>query len=65
MLREEMVVTSRRCKKCRWSTPYSNWTPPGEPKKPDTYYCMNDHVHAVTPDCETYSEPYDEEGEEE
>lgn len=64
LLVDERVIKRRRCKRCRWSKAFSNWTPPGEPKKPDTWFCMNEKVLDITPDCSFYNEP-DEETEEE
>ncbi len=52
MPRVGMIVTSRRCKKCRWSTGYKNLTPPGDPKKRDTWFCMNEKISEVTLVCQ-------------
>lgn len=57
----EVIVTTRKCKRCRWSTNYYNWTPPGERKKPDTWVCKNPNYPMYSPDCPEYVEP-DEEG---
>ena len=53
-VRPEFIVTSKRCLRCRWSMGYHNWTMPGEPKKPDTFYCMYSKVSKVAFDCPAY-----------
>lgn len=57
MPREHMIVESKRCKKCRWSTPYTNWSPVGEPKIPDTWFCIDERVNSVDTHCLGYMEP--------
>lgn len=64
LLTDNRIIKRRRCKHCRWSKAFSNWTPPGEPKKPDTWFCMNSKVLEITPNCSFYSEPYEEEDKE-
>jgi len=65
MPRENMTVTTRRCKRCRWSSSFSNRVPFGDPKLPDTWYCMNDHVSEIVDSCQTFVEPDNEEDKEE
>lgn len=57
LLTDDRIVKGRRCNRCRWSKAFSNWSPPGEPKKPDTWFCLNEAVMDITPDCSFYSEP--------
>jgi len=64
LLVDKRIVKRRRCKRCNWSKAFSNWAPPGEPKKPDTWFCMNERVLDVTPNCSLYTElPEDDEEE--
>ena len=54
-LKEDYIVSSKRCLRCQWSKGYSNWTMPREPKLPDTFYCMNTKVGEIIPDCTAYN----------
>lgn len=56
MNRLELEVTTKRCKQCSWSSSYTNWTPAGAPRLPNTYLCKNPNVTEVRPDCGCYSE---------
>ena len=54
---DRLEVFSKRCKRCHWSCAYHNWTPPGAPTLPDSWFCQHPLANNATPDCRAYASP--------